>query len=60
MSVQHYDIRIDGEFAGHAISLGARYIFYTARDDLRDLDGRRFETLDAVRRAVSAKLKLAA
>ena len=60
MSVEHFDIRTDGELVGHAISLGARFIFYAARDDLRGLDGRRFDTLDAVRRAVTAELKIAA
>ncbi len=60
MSVEHFDIRVSGDLVGHAISLGARYVFYSPRPELARLDGRRFETLAAVRAAVTAELVQAA
>lgn len=60
MSVRHFDIRVGGDLVGHAISLGARYVFYSPRAELARLDGRRFETLAAVRAAVTAELRQAA
>ena len=60
MSVEHFDIRVRGDLVGHAISLGARYVFYSPRPELAQLDGRRFESLEAVRAAVTAELVRAA
>ncbi len=45
----------EGEhYAGHALSLGDRYVFHTKRSDLAELDGRLFSTLAAVRLAIDA------
>ncbi len=58
--MEHFDIRVGGDLVGHAISLGARYVFYSPRPELAKLDGRRFESLEAVRAAVTAELRQAA
>ena len=56
MSVQGHLIEHDGSYAGHAVSLGERFIFHAARKDLSDLDEGRFETVEAVQAAVDAAL----
>ena len=54
MSVYHRTIEIDGEVAGHAISLDKRFVFYSALPILKALDGERFESLAEMREAVEA------
>ena len=53
MSVQGYVIEHEGSYAGHALSLGERFIFHAARDDLSDLDERCFDTIEALQAAVN-------
>ena len=52
MSVVSQLFEEGGQYAGHALSLGDRYVFHTRRSDLADLDGRLFSTLAAVRLAL--------
>ena len=56
MSVFHHTIEFDGEFAGHAISLDKRFVFFSALKSLKALDGRRFESLAEMRAAVAEAL----
>ncbi len=56
MSVQGYVIEHDGSYAGHALSLGERFIFHAVRDDLSGLDERCFDTIEALHTAVKAAL----
>ncbi len=56
MSVQGYVIEHEGSYAGHALSLGKRFIFHTVRDDLSDLDERCFDTIEALQAAVNEAL----
>ena len=56
MSVAHHVITVDEQIVGHALSLDARYEFYTAHPKLKHLDGRRFETVDAIRTAAAKEL----
>ena len=56
MSVQSHLIEHDGSYAGHALSLGERFIFHAARDDLSDLDERCFDTIEVLHAAVKAAL----
>ena len=60
MSVEHVDIRIGGDLVGHAISLGTRYVFYSSHPGLTQLNGRRYESISAVRAAVRSELVQAA
>ncbi len=56
MSVQSHLIEHDGSYAGHALSLGERFIFHAARDDLSNLDERCFDTIEALQAAVNEAL----
>ena len=56
MSVQGYVIEHEGSYAGHALSLGERFIFHAARDDLFNLDERCFDTIEALQAAVNEAL----
>ncbi len=56
MSVQSHLIEHDGSYAGHALSLGERFIFHAARDDLSNLDERCFDTIASLQAAVKAAL----
>ncbi len=60
MSVEHVDIRVGGDLVGHAMSLGTRYVFYSSHPELTELNGRRYESIAAVRSAVTAVLVQAA
>ncbi len=54
MSVVGHPIEDSGLYAGHAVSLGDCYVFYTKRSDLKELDGRRFKTLAEIYRSIEA------
>lgn len=55
-AVRNLTISIDGERLGDLISLGDRYVLYTTHGRLGDLDGARFDTPQAARRAVGLAL----
>ncbi len=52
MSVVHHNILHNGRLIGHAVSLNTRYVFFSDEARLEGLDGRRFESIEAVRLAV--------
>ncbi len=53
MAVQSFLIEHDGSYAGHALSLGARFTFHTPRQDLSDLDDKYFVTVEDIQAAVN-------
>ena len=53
MSVVSYLFEQGVQYAGHALSLGHRYVFYSQNPDLSDLDGQMFNELSEVRDAIS-------
>ena len=56
MSITSYVIEHDGEYVGHAITLGQRVQFYTANRRLGPLNEARFESLEALQEAVTRAL----
>ena len=60
MGAAQHTIQIDGKLVGHAISLDACYVFYAAEQQLKDLDDRRFDSVEAVKIAVTHALDRAA
>ncbi len=56
MAAAQHAIQINGKLVGHAISLDARYVFYAAERQLNHLDDRRFDSVEAVRVAVTHAL----
>lgn len=58
LSIEHCDVRVDGQSVGVAVSLGSRFIFYTTDQRLKDLDGIRVESLQALRKKVLAAFRV--
>ena len=56
MAVQSYLIEHNGCYAGHALSLGARFMFHTPLKELSDLDEQCFNTVEAIQAAVDRVL----
>ncbi len=56
MSVRSYLIEHDGDYAGHALTLGNRFTFYSPREDLSELDRAYFNSIEALRMAVAEAL----
>ena len=52
MAAAQHEIEINGRLFGHAISVDARYVFYSAEGRLKHLDDRRFDSVKEVRLAV--------
>ncbi len=52
MAAAQHEIEINGKLFGHAISVDARYVFYTAEGQLRHLDDQRFDSVEEVKLAV--------
>ena len=53
VSVSHTRIESGNELVGYALTLGPKYVFYTADKALEALNEKRFPTLAAVRCAVT-------
>ena len=56
MSVESHLIEHEGRYAGHALQLGERLKFHTARADLSCLNEECFESVQAVQIAVADTL----
>lgn len=58
MSHTRHAIELGSEIVGHAVSLGARYVFYTSHPKLERLNAHRFDTLESVRAVVARTLEV--
>ena len=56
MSVQSYLIEHEGCYAGHALTLGTRFMFHTPREELSGLDETCFNSIEALQAAVADAL----
>ncbi len=56
MSVSHTRIESGGDVVGYALTLGPKYVFYTSVKAIEKLNEQRFNSLAAVRRAVSEEM----
>jgi hypothetical protein len=52
LSIRHRAIMVEGRAVGLAVSLGHGFLFYTALDRLRDLDGKYFRGTKDILNAV--------
>ncbi len=56
LPVQSYLIEHEGDYAGHALTLGTRFMFHTPREELSDLDETCFNSIEALCAAVATAL----